>query len=108
MKHEANSVLVDSRHNMYGNIITKWKHVLTIIMANGHYKHFFNGITSQKDKWESLYGDYNINGYKSVTSHNEDYQDISTKDKLVQGLPKNFNRCMKAHYGVQTKYNEPT
>jgi hypothetical protein len=26
-----------------------------------------------EDKWESLYGDYKINGYKSVTSHNENY-----------------------------------
>jgi hypothetical protein len=53
--------------------ITKWKHISTFFMANGHSKHFYNGATC-KDKWGFLYGDYKkIIDYMGIVGHNEDY-----------------------------------
>jgi len=61
-------------------------------MVSGHFEHFCNGVAC-KDKWGSLYGDYKkINDFRSVTSHNENYWEMSIEDKLAQGLPKNFNK----------------
>jgi hypothetical protein len=42
VKHEASSIMVDSRNNMETST-TKWKCILIVIMANGHAKHFHNG-----------------------------------------------------------------
>jgi hypothetical protein len=71
-KHEANLIVVDSRDNMETSI-TKWKHISTFFMANGHSKHFNNG-TTWKDKWGSFYANYKkIIDYMGVTGHNEDY-----------------------------------
>jgi hypothetical protein len=67
--HEASLIVVDSK-NME---ITKWKHISTFFMANGHSKHFCNGATC-KDKWGSLYGDYKkITDYMGIIGQNEDY-----------------------------------
>ncbi len=71
VEHEASLGVVDSRDNME-TTITKWKHISTIVMGNGHSEPLRNGV-AYKDKWGYLYGDYkNINDYKNVTSHNED------------------------------------
>jgi hypothetical protein len=71
--------------------VTKWKRISTFVMANGHYKHFHNEATC-KDKWVSLYGDYKkITNYMGVTSHNDNYWEMSIKDKVAPGLPKSFN-----------------
>ncbi len=47
--------MVDSINNMETST-TKWKHILIVVMANGHAKHFHNGGAC-KDEWGSLYGD---------------------------------------------------
>ncbi len=49
VEHEASSIMVDSRKNME-TLTTKWKHILIVVMVNGHAKHFYNGGTC-KDKW---------------------------------------------------------
>ncbi len=90
-EHEAGLGVVDSRDSMETSI-TKWKCISTIVMGNGHSKHFFSGM-GYKGKWGSLYGDYkNINNYKIVTCHNQDYWEMSTKNKLAQGLFGRFNK----------------
>ncbi len=83
--------MVDYRDTMETSI-TKWKHISTFFMANGHSKHFNNGTTC-KNKWGSLYGDYKkIIDYMGVIGYNEDYWEMSTKDKVTQGLHKSFNK----------------
>jgi hypothetical protein len=40
-----------------------------------------------------LYGDYKkIHDYQNVSNHNEEYHDMSIKDKVLQGLLRNFSR----------------
>jgi hypothetical protein len=91
VEHEAILGVVDSRDSMETSI-TKWKHISTIVMGNGHSEQFRNGA-AYKDKWGSLYGNLkNINNYKSVTSHNEDYWEMPIKDRLAQGLFGSFNK----------------
>jgi hypothetical protein len=83
--------MVDFRNNMETSI-TKWKHIPTFFTPNGHFKHFRNGITCNV-KWGSLYGDYKkIIDYMGTIGHNEDYWEMSTKDRVTQGLPRNFNK----------------
>ncbi len=91
IKHETSlEVDVDSRNNMEITI-KKLKHISKVIMANFHYHHHCNGPT-YKDKWGSFYGDYKkIHEYQNVTCHNEEYQNMSVKNKVSQGLSKNFN-----------------
>ncbi len=94
VEHEASLGLVDSRDNMETSI-TKWKRISTIVTGNGRFEHFHSGM-AYKDKWGSLYGDYkNINAYKIVTCHNEDYWEMSTKNKLAQGL---FGSFYKSYF----------
>ncbi len=91
VEHEAILGAVDSRDNMETSI-AKWKLISIIVMGNGHSEHFRCGVV-YKDKWGSLYGDYkNINDYKSVTCHNEDYWEMSTIDRLAQGSFGSFNK----------------
>jgi hypothetical protein len=79
-KHEASLIVVDFR-NMETSI-TKWKHISTFFMPNGHSKHFHNGTCN--NKWGSFYGDYKkIIDYMGVIGHNEDYWEMSTKDKVT-------------------------
>jgi hypothetical protein len=82
---------VDSRDNMEITI-TKWKHISKVVMANFHFHHHHNRPT-YKDKWGSFYGDYKkTHDYQNVTCHNEKYWNMSIKNKVSQGLSKNFNK----------------
>jgi len=83
--------VVDLRNNME-TTIKKWKRIFEVIMANFHFHHHRNKPT-YKDKWGSLYGDYKkIHDYQNVTCHNEEYWDMSTKDKVSHGLLTNFSK----------------
>jgi hypothetical protein len=90
-EHEASLILVDFRNNMEMSI-TKWKHISTFFMPNGHSKHFHTRTTCN-NKWGSLYGNYKkIIDYMGVIGHNEDYWEMSTEDRVTQGLPRSFNK----------------
>jgi hypothetical protein len=72
--------------------ITKWKCIFKVVMDNFQFHHHRNGPT-YKDKWGSLYGNYKkIHDFQSVTCHNEEYWDMSTKYKVSQGLLKFFSK----------------
>ncbi len=89
--HEASLGAVDSRDSMETSI-TKWKRISTTIMGNGHSEHFRSEV-AYKDKWGlCMETTKTSNDYKSVTSHNEDYWEMSTKDRLAQGLFGSFNK----------------
>ncbi len=91
-KHETSlEVDFDSKDNME-TTITKWKHISKVVMANSHSHHHHNEPT-YKDKWGSFYGDYNkIHDYQNVICHNEEYWNMSMKNKVSQGLSKNCSK----------------
>jgi hypothetical protein len=78
---------VDDLTNNMETIITNWKRLSKVVMANSHFHHHYNGPT-YKNKWVSLYGDYKkIHEFQSVTCHNEKYWDMFAKYRVSQGLP---------------------